>query len=74
MQSKLQNNNATITRADKGNTLVIIPTEQYDDKMQNFIQANNLQSTPTDPTKTYQTSVRKTINFGKTLIPKTEIC
>jgi len=71
IQSKLQSNNATITRADKGNTLVIIPTEQYyDSKMQDFIKANNLLSTPTDPTKTYQTSVRKTINSSKTLIPQ----
>jgi len=70
IQSKLHNNNATITRADKGNTLVIIPTEQYDSKMQDFIKANNLPSTPTDLTKTYQTSVRKTINSSKTLIPQ----
>ena len=35
IQSKLHGNNATITRADKGNTQVIIPTEKYDSKMQN---------------------------------------
>jgi hypothetical protein len=38
--------------------------------MQNFVKANNLLSTPTDPTKTYQTSVRKTVNSSKTLIPQ----
>jgi hypothetical protein len=59
IQSKLQNNKATVTRADKGNTLVIKPTEQYESKMQDFIEANKLPSTPTDPTKTYQTANNK---------------
>jgi hypothetical protein len=68
-QSKLQSKNATITRADKCNTLVILPIQQHDSKMHNFIQANNFQITPTDPTKSYQTSVRITINISKTLTP-----
>jgi hypothetical protein len=51
IKSKLKTNNATVTRADKGNTLVILPTEQYKSKMQNFTQANNLLTMPTDPTK-----------------------
>jgi hypothetical protein len=70
LKSKLKTNKATVTRADKGNTLVILPTEQYNSKMENFTQANNLQTMPTDPTKTYQNSVRKTINSSKTLIPR----
>jgi hypothetical protein len=53
---------ATVTRADKGNTLVILPTQQYDSKIHNFIESNNFQITHTDPTKIYQASVRKTIN------------
>jgi hypothetical protein len=52
IKSKLNTNKATVTRADKGNTLVILPTEQYNSKMEDFIQANNLQTIPTDPTKT----------------------
>jgi hypothetical protein len=39
-------------------------------KMQNFTKANDLQTMPTDPPKTYQTSVRRTINSSKTLIPQ----
>jgi hypothetical protein len=37
--------------------------------MQDFIEANKLPSTTTDPTKTYQTAIRKIINSSKTLIP-----
>ena len=38
--------------------------------VQDFIKANNLPFTPTDPTKTYQTAARKTINSSKILIPQ----
>jgi hypothetical protein len=68
IRSKLQRNNATVTRADKGNTLVILPTQQYDSKIHNFIESNNFKITPTDPTKTYQALVWKTMNTSKTLI------
>ena len=69
IQSKLRNNDATITRADKGNSIVILPTQQYNLKLQDFIQNNNLKTAHTDPTKTFQSQVRKTINNSKVFIP-----
>jgi len=45
IQTKLKNNDAMITRADKGNSLVILPTKQYDTKIQDFIQTNHFQTT-----------------------------
>jgi hypothetical protein len=36
IQSKLQNNDATFTRADKGNSIVILPTKQYNSKLKEF--------------------------------------
>jgi hypothetical protein len=68
IQSKLQNNNTMITRADKGNSLVILPITQYESKMQDFLLENNFQKTTTDPTKAFQTQIRKTIKDSKTLI------
>jgi hypothetical protein len=59
-----------ITRADKGNSIVILPTTQYDSKIQDFLNENNFQKTNTDPTKTFQTQIRKVIRNSKTLIPK----
>jgi len=57
-----------ITRADKGSSIVILPIQQYSSKIHNFLQTNNFQSATTDPTKTFQTQIRKTINDSKVLI------
>ena len=61
-----------ITRADKGNSIVIFPKTQYQSKIQDFLHDNNFQTTKTDPTKTFQTQVRKTIKNSKQLIPQEE--
>jgi len=42
IQAKLQENNATITRADKGNSIVIFCTNDYKNKMEKFIRLENL--------------------------------
>ena len=59
-----------IARADKGNSIVILPTHQYETKIQNFILNNNFRTTTTDPTNTFQTHIRQTINESRTLIPR----
>ena len=69
IKTKLKNNKAMITRADKGNTLVVLPESQYETKIDEFIQAGNFQTTKNDPTKSFQTQVKKVINNSKTLIP-----
>jgi len=56
------------TLADKGNSLVILPIKQYDSKINDFIPANNFQTTTQDPTKSFQSQIRKVINNSKTLI------
>jgi len=61
-----------ITRADKGNSLVVLPTEQYENKIEQFIQSNNLLTSKTNPTESFQTQVRKVINNSKALIPPDE--
>lgn len=52
--TNLQNSNAVITHAEKGNSIVILPIQQYEFKVHNFLQ-NNFQTSTTDPTKTFQT-------------------
>ena len=69
IQTKLKNNNVMITVADKGNSLVILPI-QHESKIQNFLQENNFQASSIDPTKTFQTQIRKTVNTSTTLIPR----
>jgi len=69
IQSKLKENNATVTRADKGNSTVILPTLQYETKIQNFILNNKFRTATADPTNTFQAQVRQTIRDSKSLIP-----
>jgi len=56
--------------ADKGNSIVILPIQQYETKIQNFLHENNFQTSTTDPTKIFQTQIRKTINYSTTLSPQ----
>lgn len=68
VQSKLKENEAMIMTADKGNSLAILPTQQCNTKIQNFIDKNNFQTSAVNPTKTFQKQIRKTINRSTTLI------
>jgi hypothetical protein len=58
-----------IARADKGNSIVILPTTQYD-KDSRLHSNNSFQITKKDPTNNFQSQVRKSINNNKTLIPQ----
>ena len=66
IRTKLQQNNAMIAHADKGNSIVILPTQQYETKIQNFLRSNNFHTATTDPTKNFQAQIRKTIKESKT--------
>ena len=51
------------------NNTVIIPTKQYESKITEFIEARDFHSTTKEPTSSFQSLIRKTINNSKTLIP-----
>jgi hypothetical protein len=70
IKTKLQENEAMIAKADKGNAIVILPTQQYDSKIQDFIRTNAFHTSSTNPTKTFQSKIRKTVNDSKILIPR----
>lgn len=72
IQAKLRINDAEVTRAGKGNSIVFLPTQQYNSKLQLCIQANNFNTTNTDLTKNFQSQIRKT-NGSKVLIPQEEM-
>jgi len=55
IQTKLRENNAMITPADKGNSVVAFPTQQNNTKIQDFIDKSNFQTSTVNPTKTFQT-------------------
>ena len=71
-KTKLSDNNAMVIRADKENSLVILPTELYENKVEQFIQSNNFLTSKANPTESFQTQVRKVTNNSKILIPSDE--
>jgi hypothetical protein len=54
-------NRLIITRADKGKTLVILTKEEYNHKIQNFIQDNHLIKMNKNPTQQYQKIIKQTL-------------
>ena len=68
IQTKLRENNVMVTPADKGNSVIVLPTQQYNTKIQNFIDKNNFQTSTVNPTKTFQNQIKKTVNSSTTLI------
>jgi len=58
-----------IAKADNGNSIVILPIQHYDMKIQSFITDNHFQTVDVDRTNTFQNQIRKTINHSKTLFP-----
>ena len=61
IKEKLRSNNATISKADKGNSIVILKKDSYHNKIQTFIN-NNFTSTDKVYTNKYQKDIRNTIN------------
>ena len=51
LKDKLVKENAMIVKADKGRTSVIIYTEDYNKKVNDFLKENNFQIIPKDPTE-----------------------
>jgi len=59
IQTKLKNSNAMVPVADKDNSIVILPIQKYGTKIQNFLHENNFQTSTIDPTKIFETLIRK---------------
>jgi hypothetical protein len=54
IKNKINMNRLIRTRGDKGKTLVILTKEEYNHKIQNFIQDNHLIKMNKNPTQQYQ--------------------
>ena len=62
-----------ITRADKGKTIVIIHTQNYNDKVYTFLTENNFHPLPHDPTNKDQTIIQKALQQCDQIIDKKQI-
>jgi uncharacterized protein YukE len=72
IKQKLAKGKATVTRADKGRTTVIIHSQHYNNKVHSFL-SDNLHIVPQDPTKKYQTKILKTLQQSNQIIDKKQI-
>jgi hypothetical protein len=70
IKRKLDQNIALILKADKGNSIVIEYTDNYHNKIQDFISNNKFEITNKDPTNRFQRNVRAAIRECQFLISK----
>ena len=70
IKNKISENKLTITKADKGKTLVILTQDEYKHKVKSFIQDNQFQKIRNDPTQQYQKMVKQTLKQCNNIIQK----
>lgn len=61
-----------VSKVDKGNSVVILYQDDYNQSIEEFISNNNFTVTETDITKNLQRLVRKTVNDCQELIHKND--
>ena len=59
-----------VTKADKGNSMIIIYESGYTRKVQDFISNNNFELVPLDVTKKLQCDIKTTIKGCEIIFPK----
>lgn len=73
IRKKLSLNKAIITKADKGNCIVVLYHDDYVKKVNNFIESNNVIELDKDPTSKYISTINKAVNSIKALFPPEEV-
>jgi len=67
IRTKAMNENALITKADKGNTVVVLDRNVYDDKVNEFLVKNKITLLQKDPTQTFSKAINKAIENSNNL-------
>jgi hypothetical protein len=70
IKRKIQQDQLIITRADKGNMLIIMHKEDYNNKIEEFIMKNDFVKLLEDVTKKQHKNIRNTINNSTNIINK----
>jgi hypothetical protein len=65
IKEKLKNNNVVATKADKGNSIVIMYYDDYVSKVQDFISHSGAETAKDNLTNRFQADVRRTVNDYK---------
>jgi hypothetical protein len=72
LKEKLYDNKAIITRADKGNTIVIIYHNDDNQKTNDFFTSGQFNMITKDPTNSFQKSLRMCLNKSKFIISESQ--
>jgi hypothetical protein len=72
MKKILQHNNLTIAKADKSKAIVVIDKTTLEQKIDTFIQENNIMKLNKDPTDSYHRQIQQTMQKCKNLIDKSK--
>jgi flagellar biosynthesis component FlhA len=70
IRKKLSSNLARISKADKGNSIVIMYNKDYNDKIQKYIQNNNFTIMNKNPTTIFQNKIKATLKNCQAIIHK----
>ena len=62
IKQKIDTENLIISKADKGNTVVIMNRETYDNKVEEFLKNDIFSILPRDPTPKFQQEVKSLVN------------
>lgn len=73
IRNKLQQNDAVITKADKGNCTVILSQQNYVNKVHDFLENNNIDILTQDPTTSFSKDINKLISSSTNLLSSDEI-
>ena len=63
LKQKIKHNNLTITKADKGNTVVILNKSTYEDKINEFLADDIFKILPKNPTNSFQSQSKNLISL-----------
>ena len=72
IKKKLIDNNSIVTKADKGQTLVILTNEDYKRKINEFFINNNIVEIKSDPTDRFNSNMKSVLNKTKYIITNDE--
>lgn len=70
---KLKENDAILTKADKGNSIVIIKKNDYQHKVSTFLEKGKFKLLTKDPTETFTKTTNSTISKCKSVTQKDKI-
>ena len=68
LRNKLKQNNIVVMKADKSKTLVLIDKQQGIQKVEDFLETNNITKIQTDPTTSFQKQVKYTLKNSPLII------